>query len=174
MSEYRFPDIVPLKPDMLRSGVFLWIWHANKIPPHLGLSVDGAYFSLKHNGKDLYLPYSKALRVIDQRGIATIVLKVNFEFSLDRVHSIFERYEVASSNGATCLFPLRDALANEECETLFDLLEFLHRNKLVTQIYGIHIPSDFVGIPFYGIQDIKNRLLTLQHASLGKNISKVG
>ena len=68
MSSFEFENVLDLNSESaLKEGFFLWIWHADKIPPHIGCSINGVYFSLKVNGKDDKKESNNALLVIQQK-----------------------------------------------------------------------------------------------------------
>ncbi|NBR15845.1 MAG: hypothetical protein EBU01_14895, partial [Crocinitomicaceae bacterium] len=52
MFDFEFKNIQFVNHLETKTGVYLWILHADKIPPHIGISIDGQYFSLKAKGKD--------------------------------------------------------------------------------------------------------------------------
>jgi len=174
MSEYRFENISPLNEASLLQDTFIWIWYADKIPPHLGISVNGAYFSLKYNGKDVALDVSKTMKIIKTRNIASLFIKVNLQSKVKHVSEVFESFDKASSQGETCLQPIQKALDIAGCETLFDLLNKLALNQLIQTISGLNLPMNYKGIPLYGKEEIRSRLLKLEHATLGKHIPTVG
>ena len=45
--DFEFDFIDPNFENVNHQKTLLWIVHANKIPPHIGISVDGYFFSLK-------------------------------------------------------------------------------------------------------------------------------
>ena len=54
MYSFEFDNIIHQFDEViLNKGIYLSVVHANKIPPHIGIVVDGKYFSLKANGKDI-------------------------------------------------------------------------------------------------------------------------
>lgn len=174
MSEYSFDHIEQLDVDALKVGTYLWIWYADKIPPHLGISINGFYFSLKYNGKDLGLDVSRTLNIIHSRKIASLFVEIKLPLSTAHVSEIFDCIDKASSNGVTCLHPIRKSLGLGECETLFDLLNMLLVKELMQRVYGLYLTPDYKGIPIYGKEEIRSRLLKLENASLAKYISSVG
>jgi hypothetical protein len=174
MSEYSFDNIEQLDVNALKLGTYLWIWYADKIPPHLGISINGFYFSLKYNGKDLALDVSKTLNIIHSRKIASLFVEIKLPLSTVRVSEVFDCLDKASSHGVTCLHPIRKSLGLGECETLFELLDKLLLKELIQRVYGMYLTPDYKGIPKYGKEEIRSRLLKLEHASLAKYISSVG
>lgn len=174
MSEYRFDTIVSLNPDQLAQENVLWIWYADKIPPHIGISVKGNYYSLKFNGKDLGLTLDKPLKVIHDRKILTLFVSLDNSLQCDSVNQVFSKYEKASSDGVTCLDPIQKILEYSDCDTIFDLLDRLNASDLIKSVAGIYLTENFTGIPRYGKNEIRNRLINLENASVGKHISTLG
>lgn len=174
MSEYRFNEIVPFESGILEKRVLLWIWYADKIPPHLGISVDGSYYSLKYNGKDLDMLVAQPLKVIRDRKIATLLLDLDLPLTKLSVHSVFQAFEKASSKGYTCLDPIQKSLSINSANTVFDLLNELKAEKKIKAVYGMNLPDSYMGIPLYGRDEIRLRLIKLENASLGKHISSIG
>ena len=50
--EFRFQNLPRLASISEVDDVLIWIFHVDKIPPHIGISSQGVFFSLKSNGKD--------------------------------------------------------------------------------------------------------------------------
>ncbi|MFN5846790.1 MAG: hypothetical protein ACK46O_13885, partial [Flavobacteriia bacterium] len=75
MSDFGFKRIWSIEDENeLQKGFFLWILHADKVPPHVGCSIDGNYYSLKVSGKDEGVNVAKVQTVIEKKGILTIVI----------------------------------------------------------------------------------------------------
>lgn len=174
MSEYRFNEIMPLDSGLLKEGVLLWIWYADKIPPHLGISVHGSYYSLKYNGKDQDMCVAQPLKVIRDRKISTLLINLDLPLTMLTVHAVFEMFDKAASNGATCLDPIKKSLSISNANTVFDLLNKLQSENKIKAVHGINLPDSYLGIPAYGIDEIRSRLIKLENASLGKHISSIG
>ena len=59
MFDFEFDHIIKDEVDLApEQGLFLWVFHADKIPPHIGISLDGCFFSLKSSGVDIDLELS--------------------------------------------------------------------------------------------------------------------
>ena len=59
------------------SDVLLWMFHVDKIPPHVGISQNDLFFSLKSNGRD-EIPVSKLIQIIENKGIKCIKLNLKY------------------------------------------------------------------------------------------------
>lgn len=174
MPEYSFQHIEPLRQDTLQSGAYIWIWHANKIPPHLGISVDGRYFSLKYNGKDVDLDVRKTLNILCKKQIPSLFVRLEKTILPEKLNAVFQQFDKATSEGETCLRPILEVLDMEGKETIFELLNLLRERRECDLVYGINLPTGYNGIPLYGKEEIRLRLIQLEHASNGKYLSKIG
>ena len=61
---------VQLLKSELTNRLILWVLHADKIPPHIGLSKNDQFYSLKVSGKDEGLPVRNVLQIIEKKNIA--------------------------------------------------------------------------------------------------------
>ena len=160
MSQFKFNDILDQVPDALAvQGSMLWIWNADKIPPHLGLSSKGSYYSLKVKGKDSAVPVADLLDRLSRKPIPTLCVQLKDEM-VDLAH-YFTKYDKAQADGTTCLQPIREALQIPSARLLSELLMNLEEQKKIEKVYGMYLPNNFEGIPAYGIEDIHRRLKVL-------------
>lgn len=139
----------------------LWILYADKIPPHIGFSSNGKYYSLKVNGKDTAQDVEHLLSVINGKKIKTLVYQIHTDFEIS-IGKVFEKYDRAVSGKTTCLEPVKRYLSLE-AETIHDLLFELDKRSLILSVTGIHIDSSFNGIPYYETKDIHEYLNSLKN-----------
>lgn len=158
---YNFENLKTASNDLNQNGLILWVWHADKIPPHLGLSFNGFYFSLKVSGLDYGVPMNLIFRTIERKKIPTVAIEFELEVSLTDIETIFSRYEYASSNESTCLEPIKNVFSSPEVTNLAEFLKFNEVN--IRDTFGFHLPEDYVGIRNYGIIEIQNRLAQLEN-----------
>lgn len=163
MSQFKFSTLLDQAPDSLAiQGTLLWIWNADKIPPHLGLSSKGIYFSLKVNGKDEEVAVTALLERLKRKPIPTIC--VQLKNNIIDLSQFFASYTKAQADAITCLQPIREALQIPEVSILSELLTTLDEQREIENVYGMYLPNDFEGIPVYGIEDIHKRLKALANA----------
>ena len=168
--DFTFKQISPLESSILKEGTFIWILHASKIPPHIGISSDGYYFSLKAKGKDLEVPVNKVLEVLHKRKIQSVFVEIKAHIELENIRLIFDGFSHAFGD-TTCLFPLKKVLnASEQVEKIADLLRFLEQNQKLGSVFGLHLEKDFEGIPFYTVEQIKSRIEFLNHVEGKKHL----
>lgn len=154
-------------------AIYLWIIHANKIPPHIGLSIDGTYYSLKVNGKDENLPVFKLLQIIENKKIGVFIVKWNTNTTLEKIQTVFSRYKKAIANQTSCLTPIRQIAGFEqERMILVDLLNKIEALNQLGEVFSLNLDADFKGILSYSIADIDARLMHLEDVKRNKNLPK--
>lgn len=176
MSSFGFDNIQSIEDkSILHKGFYIWVWHADKIPPHIGCSLNGSYYSLKVNGKDSSLNYEKVLQLIEVKKIPTLLINVLHEIDLLNLVEKFDDFQRAQSTSNTCLSPITAVLSCEsEVFQLSDLLKYLNdRNQLGT-VFGLNLGDGYSCLPEYTIEDIDNRLRKLENAKIEKYISPIG
>jgi len=67
MSSYPINKINTIEIEKLRTGIFLWVFHVDKIPPHVGISIDGVYFSMKVSDCDFKLDVDTVYQVVQRK-----------------------------------------------------------------------------------------------------------
>lgn len=176
MSSFCFENIQSIDDkSILHDGFYIWVWHADKIPPHIGCSLNGLYFSLKVNGKDSALNYKKVIQLIDLKRIPTLFIHVLHEIEPVNLKRKFDDFQCAQSTSNTCLSPITSVLS---CEStvfqLADLLKYLNDRKELGTVFGLNLGDGYSCLPEYTIEDIDNRLRKLENAKSEKHISPIG
>lgn len=155
-------EIIPFDASTFNeSAVYLWVLHADKIPPHIGLSVNGSYFSLKSNGKDENLKLDGLLSILSKRNIKTLLFELDSNLNQTDLEVQFLNYEKTVAHQVTCLNPLRDLLGFPEVRKLKELLIELQESRAIKSTIGINIDDSFKGIVDYNVEDIHDRLVKL-------------
>ena len=163
MSKYKISTILDAKKvELDEQKCLLWVWHADKIPPHLGLSAEGKYFSLKANGKDFMAEIESVRQIIERKKIKTLCFELNVNVNLQEVMSCFERYTKTIPFEVTCLLPIQEVLNSPVSKQLVDLLMDLDAKNQIRRVFGFNIPSDFESISEYTTADIHARLKQLE------------
>lgn len=165
-SNYSFYTGLPQNPEQekLNQGVYLWVLYADKIPPHVGISENGKYYSLKANGKDEALPVNQVLQVLIKKKVPVLFFDIEIQPPL-MLQTLFEQHKHIVLNKTTCLSPITKALLSSEKDLMLSqLLEKLNSGERIKSIFGLHLKADFLGIPKYGKEEISKRISTIQDA----------
>lgn len=158
-SKYKIEDIQPFCSSVL-NGVHLWILHADKIPPHIGISINDKFYSLKAKGKDEGVAIKGLLAIVERKEITTLCLELDVQLDEMDVQSVFKGFSKTIPNEITCLDPIKILLNCPHVSYLIELLETLNETDLVKSRYGLYI-NNFEGIPLYSTSDIHKRLASL-------------
>ena len=155
-------------------GVWLAILHVSRIPPHIGIVIDGNYNSLTIKGHELSVDISILLKTIAIKKIETVFipLKKHPVFSASYQLEILQLYikqfkQVSEDN--TCLTPVKlflqefYAIPFSENELLFELIERLKQNNYIAEAVTINTAhlinnSSEIHLPIYNSQQLKNTI----------------
>ena len=141
----------------------IWVLHADKTPPHIGISVEDAFFSLKINGKDEALEVQSLVHIIHKKQIPTLAITLNMPMPLDQVKSIFQNFGTKIGTNETCLSPIVKLLTPQLNNLiLIELLTELDENEQIKSIYGYNLPKGYTGIPTYSREIIQQRIHAVQ------------
>lgn len=163
--DFQFENIINSIETLDVNRTLLWILHADKIPPHIGISTKGYYFSLKVNGKDENLPVEKLLSLCQTKKMSVVIVQLLKNLSLEDLKIKFSDFEKAEDIKTTCLTPIKELFKNgTNVLKLKDLLETLNIRGEIKQVFGLNLNNNFKGIPFYTVEQIQKRLELLRHA----------
>lgn len=159
--------------NLRNSNLLLWVWYADKIPPHIGCSINGFYFSLKANGRDFMIPVHKVEKIVQKKSIPFLLIETNMVFDLPELENAYNKYFQASAHGVSCLRPILDLIKTpSEIEYLKHLIHHLESTERIKHIFGINLNADYSGLKEYGQLEIMDRLRKLSHAKREENISE--
>lgn len=162
MSEYKIDNIKEAAGLLFTEQVVLWVMHADRVPPHIGLSVNGKFYSLKANGKDEGVLLEQLLNVIIRKGVTTLGFVLESPIDIKKVESVFENYVATIPHQTTCLAPIKELFDADQVCKLTDLLDFLYQRDIIKNVYGYHT-GNFSGIANYSLDDIHQRLHNLKN-----------
>jgi RNase H-fold protein (predicted Holliday junction resolvase) len=172
MFDFVFDTIHFQEKIVQLNGVHLWILHADKIPPHIGISVNNTYFSLKAKGKDEAIAIQSILQVIDKKKISTILVQLKVDLKKEDLNKEYANFERAFGLETSCLVPIKNCLeAPKSIQKLSDLLHFLQEQHLLLSVFGLHLTNEYKGIKSYSIDEIQQRIEKLNDVEGKNNLS---
>lgn len=154
----------------LSKNTWLVILHASRIPPHVGVLIDGNYNSLTIKGHELNVNISVLLKTIQQKKIEALFVQLKYHpvFSTDYQKDICQHYiqqfTQVKPDEASCLSPVKlflqefYAIPLIKEELLFELMERLNQNNYIIDVIGSNInTSDINGfsLPTYTNQELQ-------------------
>lgn len=165
MPQFQIKHIESFHDCVPSQGIFLWILHATKIPPHVGISLDGQYFSLKMNGID-DLAIEQVLKIMLKKEIPSVLVKLKENQAIyKRFLTVKNTYERIIPEKTTCLSPISELLLSDHKDYLLpELLETLSLQGQIESFFGLNLPSEFTGLISYEKQQVSKRLIELKDA----------
>ncbi len=137
---------------------YLYVFHADKIPPHIGVVVNDLFYSVKANGIDLGLSIDKINSLIKRKKICTLIFELN-RMPVKSIKEIFEDIDGKISTGDTCLTPISSAYYRDGGHNkVGELLSDLNSDEHILKIYGAYLPINFRGIRNYSSREINERI----------------
>jgi hypothetical protein len=159
MSGFDFKSIHREFPEQLLQKTVIWIWNADKIPPHIGISIEKDYFSLTYR-KSEHLLTASMLKKAKRSAIPLVLVEIPNEVIQVDPASTFLKYNRAV-DGITCLQPIREVMQLDQVNQLADLLNHLESKNSITQVNGLNLPENYKGIPDYSMEEILERIKAL-------------
>jgi hypothetical protein len=173
---YLFPITdEPILHELLK-GTWIVVLHASRVPPHIGIIVDGNFNSLTIKGHELDINTDVLLKTIQQKRIESIFIKLNKHpvFSSDFQKEIFQfhikQFNQVKVNEATCLSPVKlflqefYALSIHSNELFFELLNRLIENNYISNSFGLNIESKIsnglFSFPIYSNSELQEIIKT--------------
>lgn len=155
-------DIDKYSPATFKAeACYLWIWNPTDIPPHMGISIDSSYFSLKSSGVDLGLDVAEMIQRIERTEIQVIALEIDQAFTRVECESIFSNYTRTVPMETTCLAPIKVVLKEDAPLKLSELLDILDSANRIRRATGWNISTTNIELPEYSVKDIHKYLTSL-------------
>lgn len=141
----------------------IWVLHADKTPPHIGISIENKFFSLKSNGKDEGLPMALLFQLIHAKQLPTLGIVLKNTVTLKEVEQVFGTFGSKIGAHETCLTPIVQLLTPSSTDLiLIELLNELESQSLITNVLEYFLPEGYTGIPYYTRETIQHRIHELQ------------
>lgn len=152
----------------LQQGVFIFIHRASKVPPHIGMVVNGLLFEISTVGPGYTYKAPNLLKTAQKRGVELIFLELkelaqNSIELQETITNLVKHYHKVDEE-VTCLFPIKDFIQEvyqvevSKANFIFDLLPILYKNNCITNGYEVSLTDKLKGGSFelkkYTKQDV--------------------
>ncbi|MDP1802316.1 MAG: hypothetical protein Q8L81_13240 [Bacteroidota bacterium] len=165
-------NTVALNDKVLSKDSWLVVMHANRIPPHVGVLINGNYNSLTIKGHELNVTIEALLKTISQKKIESVFIKLKKHpvFSLDHQTEMFKetikKFGPVRQNEATCLSPIKlffeefYAVQLIEAELYYDLMKRLNYNSYLefAGALNFEMHKNVMELPFYTIDELNETI----------------
>lgn len=155
----------------LYKGTWLVVLHVSRIPPHIGIVIDGNYNSLTIKGHELNINLEVLIKTIQKKNIEALFIKLQHhpvfsgDFQKEICQHYIQQFTQVKPNEASCLSPVKlflqefYALQLLHDELLFELMERLKQNQYIKTVMGINIDklieNGEVALPVYTQQELQ-------------------
>jgi len=161
MLTYNFNHIERAFPAFDATTVLLWVWNADKIPPHIGVSIGKSYYSLTYKGVE-ELQTSSMLRKVKRLQIPILFIALEKDTTSESVSAIFQQFDKAKPGGATCLSPVKSLFStSDDIVQLASFLSLMEQKGLLKQVNGMFLNPKYNALPSYSWMDIVQRIEVL-------------
>lgn len=156
MGNYSLKNISPLGETDLSQSVFIILFNVKNIPPHLLLSVEGKIYSITDSGRQMGSSLDKLLLFIKRKNVPTIFVEWNKLSSLQvvkltsLVSNVFKKYDRVVEGKVSCLFPIRDLVAEvlgdemRKADFIFELLPLMEKENAIGKIFEMNMGNAVV------------------------------
>jgi len=174
-SPYKIKVSEHINLQELSKHAWIVILHASRIPPHVGILIDGNYNSLTIKGHELNVRLEVLLKTIQQKKLEALFIQLEKHpvFSTQYQLEIFQHHLkqfTQVNDEATCLSPVKLYLQEfyviplQESELLFELVERLKQNQYIHKTIGLNIDSKLKGeefeLPIYSSKQLRTVIQT--------------
>ena len=163
MSDWLLEKYLNAHSEFNSNELTIWVLHADKTPPHIGISIKEYFYSLKINGKDEGLAIPSLLQLIVKKQIPTLAISLNTPMKNEQIKSVFSTFGSKIGSNETCLSPIVKLLTPQLNDLiLIELLSELDKKEQIKSVYGFNLPQGYVGIPNYTRETIQLRIHAVQ------------
>ncbi|PKP44346.1 MAG: hypothetical protein CVT95_11135, partial [Bacteroidetes bacterium HGW-Bacteroidetes-12] len=152
MSNIPFPIKInaELPINKLEKGLFVFMYRATRIPPHLGIIFNGKLYDITLQEPNLGVDASEFLTSVIKKFTKTIFFEIQGSPNLNtqEIESILlkniTRFRQVSEN-ISCIAPIKEIFREiysiniQNVEFIFELLPLLKKNKLIKNTYHLNL-----------------------------------
>lgn len=169
---FLIPITKNIKEINLEKGVFIFIHRASKIPPHIGLIVNGKLFEISTHGPEYNLSGSAMLQAAQKRGVELVLVELKptkqKPEELDLLITNLVKHYFKVSDHVSCLNPIKDFIQKiyqievKKADFIFELLPILYNKNLVKDTFQVNLTEQLLNNNFlikkYTKQDINQSI----------------
>ncbi len=170
MSTFEIEITKDFSLNDLKQGLFIFLFRATRIPPHLGVITDGKLYDISLQGPNTDIPVEDFYTTVLKRNSEVVFIELKkpqfSSFLDDEIKHLVNKYWRVSKE-VSCLMPIKDFLEQsfgfssvQDAEFLFDLLPILVENTLIESVSQINLnkklKNNRLELLKYSKKDIEN------------------
>lgn len=160
----------------LEEGLFIFMFRANRIPPHLGIITNGKLFDISMKGPNIAIPVKDFYHTVLKRKTEVVFIelyKPNNSYHLENEIANLVKYYNNVSVEVSCLMPIKDFLStiynHQEFQNacfIFELLPILNKHHIIKSISQLgldkKLKNSILEISKYIKKDVENCINALK------------
>jgi len=158
MNKYPINITSQINEEKLLKGLFLFIFRATKIPPHIGIITNGKLYDITTVGPNKGLAVKDFYTTILKRETEVVFVEFQHQERETDLPAIIEEkvtHYWKVSNEISCLHPVKDFIQQvfkikiDEANFIFELLPILFKENLIKEISQLGIDEKLENNTFY-------------------------
>ena len=160
--------------DSLNKDLWLVVLHANRIPPHIGLLINGNYNSLTIKGHELNVNVDVLLKTISQKKIEAVFIKIikhpvfSLNHQLEMFQEMIKKFDNVRQFESTCLTPIKlffqefYVVTIIENELFYDFMTRLNDNSYLESACALNFnfTQNILELPYYTTEQLNEKIKT--------------
>ncbi len=147
MNKYPLNIAETVNKENLQKGVFIFIYRASKIPPHIGIIVNGMLYDITSVGPNIDLPVADFYKTAVKRKteVLFVELKDTEAPNLNKIIIELVKTHYKVTLDKSCLVPVKEFIYRVynvdviQSNFIFELLPVLFQCNLITAIFELNL-----------------------------------
>jgi len=172
MSKYSIKITSTITEEKLQNGMFIFIYRATRIPPHIGIITNGLLYDITAVGPNIELPVLEFYRTALKRKTEVLFVELkNSNLDTNKIigEKVKKHWKVTTKT--SCLAPVKEFLEEtykidaSSSNFIFDLLPVLYKGNVIEAVSEINLSKKIKDNVFeltkYTQKDIENCIAAL-------------
>ncbi len=175
MNHYPIHITSEITAEKLQKGLFIFIFRATRIPPHIGVIANGRLYDITSVGPNIDLRVSDFYRTVLKRKTEVLFVELNqpnLNIDINQVmtEKVREYWKVTPET--SCLSPIKDFIHDvygidvSASKFIFELLPVLYEKQLIDGVSQLNLSNKITNNAFeltkYTEEDIEKCIAALQ------------
>ena len=173
MNKFNINITGTISENNLQKGVFIFIYRASKIPPHIGVIVNGYLYDITSVGPNIDVSVVDFYKTAVKRKteVLFVELKPSKIKALNKIITEKVSYHYKVSLETSCLTPIKEFIEKaydievSQTSFIFELLPLLFQNNLIANVWELNLTEKIKNKVFkmtqYSKEDVENCVAAL-------------
>jgi len=148
MNQFPIYISAKIKKEQLKEGLYIFLFRASRIPPHLGIIYNSKLFDITLNGPTVGMDAKEFFDTIKEKYTKTIFIQLNNPTKSQNLIELIEekvrKYNNVSKT-ISCLNPIKDFIQKAygievaSANFIFELLPILEKENIINNCFHINL-----------------------------------